>query len=218
MERARRLTSEWLTSATATFSSLPPRTQAQLSEIRSSSVVPELQPIAMPDTLAVRPDAKTKAEALTDHLYQDDAGHFPGHLTSWETATVRAAALQPGFVAWLRNLPRKPWSLTVPYRDSQGQVKPLYPDIIVFRHADGVPAIDLLDPHLDHLDDAALKARGLAEYARDHGAVFRSIQLLRMDKDKLQRLELANDTVRQKVLAVTSNEHLRHLYQVVGTK
>ena len=218
MERASQLTAEWLAAATANVVSLPPHIQAQLNEIRSSGSTPELQPIAMPDTLTVRPHAKTKSEALTDHLYQDDAGHFPGHLTSWETATVRAAGSQPGLVAWLRNLPRKPWSLTVPYWDSQGQVKALYPDIIAFHRVDGVPAIDLLDPHLDHLDDAAFKARGLARYAQKHGAMFRSIQLLRMDRGKLQRLDLANETVRQAVLAVTSNEHLRQLYHLLGAK
>jgi hypothetical protein len=46
-----------------------------------------------------------------------------------------------GVAGWLRNPPRKPWALTVPYRSggAGGEDKGLYPDFLILRNGDGGP-------------------------------------------------------------------------------
>lgn len=116
-------------------------------------------------------------------------------------------------MGWLRNLPRKPWSVAVPYQ-SQGNVAPLYPDLLFFRTTSGGIVVDLLDPHLTALDDAAPKTQGLARYADEHGALFRRIELIQVKDKQVQRLDLTKPAVREKVKAVNTNDHLRHLLRL----
>jgi len=159
--------------------------------------------------------AVMKELAIGGHLYVDVDGHFPGKLTTWEIAVIREEEKRAGAMGWLRNLPRKPWSLAVPYQ-SQGNVAPLYPDLLFFRTTSGGIVVDLLDPHLTALDDAAPKAQGLAHYADEHGALFGRIELIQVKDKQGQRLDLTKPEVREKVKAVNTNDHLRHLYDLLG--
>jgi type III restriction enzyme len=215
MRRARDLTTEWFAALAPTFSSLSPALQARLNEIRSSSAQAEQQSMMMPPTMTVTTVAAMKELALGGHLYVDADGHYPGKLTTWEVAVIREEEKRAGAMGWLRNLPRKPWSLTVPYQ-SHGNVAPLYPDLLFFRKASGGIVVDLLDPHLTALDDAAPKAQGLARYADEHGALFGRIELIQVKDKQVQRLDLTKPAVREKVKAVITNDHLRHLYDLLG--
>lgn len=215
MRRARELTTEWFGALAPTFSSLSPALQARLNEIRASSAQAERQPVIMPPTMTVTTVAAMKELAIGGHLYVDVDGHFPGKLTTWEVAVIREEAKRAGAMGWLRNLPRKPWSLAVPYQ-SQGNVAPLYPDLLFFRKISGGIVVDLLDPHLTALDDAAPKAQGLAHYADEHGALFGRIELIQVKDKQVQRLDLTKPAAREKVKAVNTNDHLRHLYDLLG--
>lgn len=215
MRRARELTADWVGALVPTFANLPPALQARLNEVRASSAQPERQPISMPPTITVTIVEAIKELAIGGHLYVDGAGHFPGKLTTWEVAVIREEENRTGALGWVRNLPRKPWSLAVPYQ-SQGNFAPLYPDLLSFRRTSGGIVVDLLDPHLTALDDAAPKAQGLAHYADQHGALFGRIELIQVKDKHLQRLDLTKLEVREKVKAVNTNDHLRHLYDLLG--
>lgn len=215
MRRARELTAEWLGTLAPTFASLSPALRTRLNEIRASSPHAELQPVMMPPTMTVTAVAAMKDLAIGGHLYVDADGHFPGKLTTWEIAVIREEEKRSGAAGWLRNLPRKPWSLTVPYQ-LQGNVAPLYPDLLFFRKTKGGVVVDLLDPHLTALDDAAPKAQGLARYADEHGALFGRIELIQVKDKQVQRLNLTKPEVRDKVKAVNTTDHLRHLYDLLG--
>ena len=101
-------------------------------------------------------------------------------------------------------------ALCVPY--GQGQAKPLYPDMLVFRREGKKVKIDILDPHDDARADAAEKALGLADFARKHGASFGRIEMIRLVKGQIQRLRLHQEIVCGKVLRVTDLKHLAELY------
>ena len=110
--------------------------------------------------------------------------------------------------AWLRIVPRKDWALCIPY-EKHNEKHPLYPDIVSFRQTKSGLVADILDPHGTQLDDAVDKAKGLATYARKHGADFGRIELIIVnEKDKLKRLNLNDESVRERVDMVTSREHL----------
>jgi type III restriction enzyme len=114
------------------------------------------------------------------------------------------------FAGWLRNIPKKHWVLCVPY--GQGQAKPMYPDLLIFRREGRKIKIDILDPHDDTRADAAQKAVGLANFARKHGSGFGRIEMIRIVKGQIQRLRLHQESVRDKVLEVTDLTHLAALY------
>lgn len=58
---------------------------------------------------------------------------------------------------------------------------------------------------------------GLAKFAEQHWALFGRIQLIRKKKgadgvERYSRLDVGNDAVRKKVLAVTSNRQLDQIF------
>lgn len=161
-------------------------------------------------------EVKKEAPEWERHLYVDKRGKFGAKLNTWETAVLEAELASTEVVGWLRNVPRKPWALSVPYR-MESNFRPLYPDLIIFRSIKKQVVIDILDPHDSGLPDAVDKAKGMAEYAQKHGDQFGRIELIvRNDDGALKRLDLNNQAVRDKVLKITSKPHLDQLFEDNG--
>ena len=114
-------------------------------------------------------------------------------------------------LGWLRNLPRKDWSLCIPYTEGE-TIKPVYPDFIVFRKVKGKVVADILDPHSSSYSDAIPKAKGLAKYAEIHGEQFGRIELIHKVNGHLKRIDLKDKTIREKVLKVTDRPDLDKLF------
>jgi hypothetical protein len=73
--------------------------------------------------------------------------------------------------------------------------------------------VDVLEPHSLSHDDSAAKAKGLADFALSHGDEFGRIELIIKEGDELIRLDVNKDDVRDKVRAVSTNQHLRQLLE-----
>jgi len=121
----------------------------------------------------------------------DDAVQVPGHLyvemgsidscrmelTSWEAETLMEERRKPGFRAFFRNLPNKPWALSYAY-DYNG-LRPGFPDFLVFRDdGNGDLIVDIMEPHLDTGDSVA-KVHGLARFAQENAGAFGRVEMLR---------------------------------------
>lgn len=156
----------------------------------------------------------------TDHLFVDDSGVARINLNSWEEGVLKEEQEQPDYVCWLRNPPRKAWSLCIPY-EMRGEQKPTYPDfLIVRRDNDGEYVIDILEPHDPTRIDNLGKAKGFAEYARQNPGVGR-IELIRKGKDgtgheRFKRLDMARSAIRDKVSHVMTNDELDHIFDTDG--
>lgn len=156
----------------------------------------------------------------TDHLFVDDSGVARINLNSWEEGVLKEEQAQPDYVCWLRNPPRKAWSLCIPY-EMRGEQKPTYPDfLIVRRDNDGEYVIDILEPHDPTRIDNLGKAKGFAEYARQNPGVGR-IELIRKEKDgtgheRFKRLDMARSAIRDKVSHVMTNDELDHIFDTDG--
>jgi|RhiMetdeSRZDD1v2_1073273.scaffolds.fasta_scaffold1146035_2 type III restriction enzyme len=88
----------------------------------------------------------------------------------------REESLTP-FVAWYRNPSRAaPSALRIAYEDDANRWGSLQVDfIIISRRDDGIVAASIVvDPHGDHLADAKVKLRGLADYAEKFRDRYRS--------------------------------------------
>lgn len=149
------------------------------------------------------------------HLYVEANGQFRAELGSWEAAVLKEELAKPEVVGWLRNLDRKPWSLEIPYA-SGGDVRPMFPDLVVVRKSGSEFAIDILEPHDPSLSDNFEKAVGLAKFAEKHGALFGHIQLIRKQSsaggEHFARLEINQAAMIKKLLLITSNPQLDELF------
>lgn len=155
-----------------------------------------------------------------DHLFVDDSGKARINLNTWEEGVLVEEQSQADYVCWLRNPPRKPWSLCIPY-EMGGEQKPAYPDFVIIRKdSDDEYVVDILEPHDPTRIDNLGKARGFAEYARQNPGVGR-IQLIRMSKDavghnRFKRLDMAMSAVRDKVSRAMTNDELDHIFDTDG--
>lgn len=191
------------------IASLSTSKREEYNRIRRRSKEPQTVSLMFPDTIEV-----TREEtAWGHHLYVDENERFGWNANTWEAAVLKAEMERDGFVAWLRNFPRKPWSFCVPYL-RRGEDRPLHPDLIVFRREKGKLRVDLLDPHDSGRTDAVDKAVGLARYAERHGDSFGRIELIVVrSKGEIKRLDVNRESIREKVKQVGSDAHLDALYE-----
>jgi type III restriction enzyme len=197
-EAAREKTQEWLKNYSKEIKRLPEPARQAYAEIRAlASRSEEADREPYPDRIQV-----SKAErSWPKHVYVDDAQLYPAKFNKWETKVIEQQLSRKGeVVAWLRNPPRKPWSLTVPYWRG-GEEHPQYPDFLVVRRTKkGELVVDLLEPHMTDLADAAAKALGLAKYADQHADQYEHIEFIVVHGDDVISLDLADERWRKKVL------------------
>jgi type III restriction enzyme len=205
---ARLQTEAWLDGHDVAIDALPEGRRQPYEDILGLAAEPEKTKVRPPDTVR----SKKSDVTWSQHLYVDADGKYPDKLGTWEARAIEEEMGRDDFVGWLRNPPRKPWSLRVPYK-SGGEWSGMFPDLLVFRSKDGGGlAVDILDPHTHSLADAADKARGLAEYADKHFNLFGRIQLIRQVSGKLQRVDLRQKEVRDDMKAVSGRDHLDALF------
>lgn len=172
----------------------------------------------LPETISAR--IEKGGDAYTDHLYADEDGKAIIKLNNWEKAVIEEEEKKSDFVCWLRNQVRQSWSLCIPY-EIAGEIKATYPDFIVVRKDDQLGyVIDILEPHNPEFKDNLGKAKGFAKYAEEEVRIGR-IQLIRMSKDpagknRLKRLDLAKESVRNKVMSAINNDELDHIFDTDG--
>ena len=172
----------------------------------------------LPETISLPHEVNGKD--YDDHLFVDDNGKARINLNSWEEGVLVEEQSQVDYVCWLRNPPRKPWSLCIPY-EMGGEQKPAYPDFVIVRKdSDQEYVVDILEPHDPTRIDNLGKAKGFAEYARQNPGVGR-IQLIRMSKDavghsRFKRLDMAMSAVRDKVSRAMTNDELDHIFDADG--
>ena len=150
------------------------------------------------------------------HLFIDEAGVCRASLNLWEDGVIREEFARPDFVAWLRNLDRKNWSIEIPYKVS-GINRPMYPDMMIVRQDAHGYIFDILEPHDSSRADNCPKAKGLAEFAQTHSNAYGRIQLIRKltgadNISHFYRLDLTNITVQRRVIAINSNEELDTIF------
>lgn len=187
------------------------------NDIVSNGDIVSVHSFQLPEIISAIRDLDGKN--YPNHLYLNGEGEAWIKLNSWEEGVINEEASQRNFVCWLRNQPRKPWALTIPYK-MDGREKPAYPDFIVITTNDnGGYIIDILEPHDPSRNDNLPKAKGFAEYANKNPEVGR-LQLIRKVKDvtgnRYKRLDLTKGLIRQRVLAATTNEELNHIFETDG--
>ncbi len=202
--------------------SLLPKERAEFYDaFRSKARLPMKSEIKMPETLSVRVPKDSKT--WPNHLYvAKKDNNFRIKLTGWEERLLRDALAESSVIGWLRNTPRRGSSIQVPYQYGQrGELRPFYPDFLVFRKVGGNIVIDILDPHLDDLDDAVYKAKGLCDFAVRHGGQFGRIEsIIEDERERMFRLDLQNSDIRSEITRAADSAHsgamLKEIYRNRG--
>lgn len=154
-----------------------------------------------------------KMTAYDDHLLVDENGKAYFNLDDWEQDALDEEMGKEGFVCWIRNLPRKPWSLCVKYEDTDG-IHPLYPDLIVVRKEAGEYKLVVLEPHWETAKDSYPKAKGMLAYSKANEQVSR-IELIREVDGELWRLDFKDAIIRNKMKDVKDNDSLDTLFHKI---
>ncbi len=192
------------------------QSRAGYERLRSAAKEPEAITWRPPESIDFR--RETEVTARQKHLYCDDDGSFRAVLNSWEARVLDAEMGGEGFLAWFRNLDRRPWSFEMPY-EIAGEWKSMFPDLLVIRIADGVPVIDILEPHDPNLADNVYKARGLSLFAKRHGGLFGCIKLIREKAGAFIHLDMNNIEVQDKVSKLdATNTALDLLFEELGER
>jgi type III restriction enzyme len=182
-------------------------------KLRLATAKPSEVPWHLPESIDFRRQA---SDPLWErHLYVESNGQFRAELGNWEAGVLQEELANPQVVGWLRNVDRKPWSLEVPY-ETGGDIRPMFPDLVVVRKVGGELLIDMLEPHDPSLADNFEKAVGLARFAERHGALFGRIQLIRKQSsaggEHFARLEINQAAAIKKLLLITTNPQLDELF------
>lgn len=190
--------------------SLPEERRAEYLDLRRSAR--RVQSVFMMPPTTIRVAWPEDGTPLEDHIYVEPKdGTFMMTTSGWEVVTLREARREDGFQAFLRNYPRKSWSLSYAYEDAVG-FKPGYPDFLVVRSdAAGSMIVDVLEPHRG--EDSLVKARGMAAFAERHGSNYGRIHMLRFDGTNLRRLKLESPAVRTRLAQTIEQEEFTALFE-----
>lgn len=153
---------------------------------------------------------KKEGDVWEKHLYCTASGGFSAKLNGWEKELLEQEMKKEGFVAWLRNLPRREWALCIPY-ELAGK-KPFYPDFIIIRKSGKGLVADVFEPHDDSRTDTWAKAKGLAEFADRHGVDFGQLVFARKKNKTWQMADVNEMRTRAKARRMQSGSDLESLF------
>jgi type III restriction enzyme len=182
-------------------------------KLRLATTTPSDVPWHFPDSIDFR--RKPSDPTWERHLFVESSGQFRAELGTWEAGVLKEELANKAVVGWLRNVDRKPWSLEIPY-ETGGDVRPMFPDLVIVRKTSETFDVDILEPHDPSLGDNFEKAVGLARFAQKHGALFGRIQLIRKHAnaggEHYARLEINQAAAIKRLLPMTSNPQLDALF------
>ncbi len=203
----------------AAIAKLPEQRRSRYEKLRLATAKPSEIPWYLPESIDFK---RLPTDPSWDrHLYVESDGLFRAGLGSWEAGVLQEELARPEVVGWLRNLDRKPWSLEIPY-ETGGEMRPMFPDLVIVRKVGGEITVDILEPHDPSLADNFEKAIGLARFAERHGERFGRIQLIRKQTspaggEHFLRLEINQSATIRQLLLITSNPQLDELFIRLGS-
>jgi len=198
---------KWLRLHASAIAELEENSRTAYNEVRNLAASPELTPLVYPASI----QGKRADKPWEKHLYVAEKNLFHADLNKMEAELLEQELSSKKVVAWLRNTDRKPWALCVPF-EVEGEDRPMYPDFLIVRSEGKGFVADIIDPHAINLADAPAKAAGLAKFASQHADKFGRIELIMLDGKTSKRLDLTDETIRNKVRGIKLPDELRKLF------
>ena len=210
---ARTLIDTWRKDYNAQIGNLPDSKRSAFYSIWQQSSKPEQIELILPSIITV-PGGEAR---YPKHLFAAGDGTYPAKLTGWEIDVVVAeTAKLDTLVGWYRNPVGGGAALAIPYEES-GIQRTMYPDFVFAHKSDDGVALDIVDPHRPDSADTGPKWRGLANYAKIHGHLFRRcVGVIRDSSENLVSLDLKNPEVVERLQNVSNETDIRSLFADLG--
>lgn len=206
-DRATELADVALAKHKTSIDHLPEEKRLEYRQLRLQGDKPVDEPWELPATI----EGPKKGDSYKGHMYVKKDGDYACVLNAWEKEVIAEVLADASVVGWLRNDPRKPWAFSVSYFFEK-EDRPMYPDFIIFRKDSGHVVCDIIEPHSLSFADSAAKAKGLADFAHEHGQKFGRILLLaKANGSKLKALPLHKAEVGNEIRGIKDNERLKEI-------
>jgi hypothetical protein len=206
---------QWLDTYGDAISELSEDKKAKYAEVRAMASTPELVTPGLP-VGSITMSGDDTVIAYDKHLYSDSVGMYRTRLGTWEQHALNVEKGRASFVAWYRNPTGGQRALRVPYDTGNGYGK-LYPDFIMLHDDGSGVSASIVDPHGQHLADAADKLRGLAAYAAKHGSAYaRIIAVIKNTAGDFRQLDLKDATVRAGLKDVCNQDDIESVFAKYG--
>ena len=191
--------------------SLHERSKLKYREITDRTGKPESHDWELPERIVER----VEGNVWSNHLFVDADGRFQTKLNSWESVIIEAEQKKDGYVGWLRNRERANWALEIPYE--HGGEHSFYPDFVIVRKEGDDFIFDIIEPHRPSEGDTYAKAKGLAQYARNHGDLFGRLVMCRVEskngQETISSFDVNDSDTRERALKLNSNDEVLALYE-----
>ena len=163
-------------------------------------------------------EIKRGVESEQDHIYcAADGTFFPTKkLNGWEHRILDDEKAKPGFLGWFRNPEAGEDRLAIPYRDGAGTWRTKSVDFLTFHKSDNGVVCSIIEPHDISDSNSWCIARGLADFAQEHGDRFGRIELTIETAQKIKTIDLSKPSWRKRVQALSANEALKALFSEIG--
>ncbi len=189
--------------------------QLRYQELWALAKSPEPQAVWLPEV--VQWTVSKGSRPWPRHLYQGEESVLQIDLNPWEEVVVEELLRESAIECWLRNLPRKSWSLAYWYEKSDGSYAPGFPDILAVRGGTDGRVLEVYEPHSPHLSDGWRKAKGLARYADRHLGQFGRLAICRIIDGSVRLVDFCHESVRQEGLRLNGDADLDNLFRRYGT-
>ncbi len=191
---------------------LPDVRQQDYEDIRAMATEPQRGSLRRPRTRiegysVEEGDQIIPAQLVALHLMSDADGQFPlTTLNGWEREIVATELARPNARGWYRNPSRAAVdSLAIAYRGDTGNWRTMHPDFVFFHEVRGKVVASIVDPHGHHLEDALIKLKALASFAKRYGASFHRIEAVAEVDGKMRLIDMQSEIARTTVLVSTDS-------------
>ena len=164
-------------------------------------------------------EIKRGVESEEDHIYCAADGTFypTKKLNGWEHRILDDERAKPGFLGWFRNPEAGEDRLAIPYHDGAGTWRTkLRSDFLAFHKSQSGIVCSIIEPHDITDSNSYCIAKGLADFAQEHGHRFARIELTVETAQKIKRIDLAKPSWRKRVRALSANEALKAMFSEIG--
>ncbi|MDP7320865.1 MAG: DEAD/DEAH box helicase family protein [Bacteriovoracaceae bacterium] len=214
---ANKLSREWFSKYRVDIRGLNDERRDVYNEILAWSRLPHDVDLIKPTswmvatTILNENDEKEPIPEFEKHLMVNPANKlFPFKVgSSWEEKVLEVELGRKDVLYWYRNPSHQGLdSLGIPYEiDSKPAM--VRPDFIFFsKGKNGEIAVDIVDPHGIHFEDALPKLDGLVAYAKQYKNTYRRIESIAKVGGKFRVLDLMNDSVCEAILKSENPEEL----------
>ena len=152
------------------------------------------------------------------HLFVDSNGEAWFEMNEWEAKVIEyELEHNPDLICWIRNSPVGQPRFCL-LREQNKVEHNFWPDFVLVTREDGDFVLNILEPHKAGEDDNLSKAEAMVDYVQQTGGQgLGRVEMIRIENERILRLDFATSVVREEMKRVHSNDDLTNLFRKMNT-